>query len=434
MTFTLIVAGLTIALMFLSVLIKPYINIGKFRIGLYWIICLIGAIIMLAFSLIPFGKAIDGITANTSVNPLKILTLFIAMTVISEFLDDAGFFGYLADKVFLKGHKNQYKLFFALYLTVSVLTVFTSNDIVVLTFTPFICMFAKKAKISPLPYLIGEFVAANTWSMMLIIGNPTNIYLAGSYGVTFTEYFIEMWLPTLGGGLIGLGVLLLLFRKQLSATVEYNSVSSEFEPVKPQKVPLIVALCHLGVCIIALAISEFIGVEMWIICFSLAVSLIIFNTLYGIIKEKSVGSVFHSLKRAPYELIPFVLSMFVIVLALSECGLTKILSEFLVKNTNTDALSFGALSALSSNFLNNIPMSVLFEGIVHGKSLYALYGGVVGSNIGAFITPVGALAGIMWSKILHKQGIQLPFYKFFLYGVAVAIPTLIASCGILAII
>lgn len=58
---------------------------------------------------------------------------------------------------------------------VAILTIFTSNDIVILTFTPFICYFSKNAKINPIPYLVAEF-AATTYSMMLIIGNPTNIY------------------------------------------------------------------------------------------------------------------------------------------------------------------------------------------------------------------------------------------------------------------
>ena len=81
---------------------------------------------------------------------------------------------------------------FSLRSLVSVLTVFTSNDIIVLTFTPFICHFAKSARIDPLPYLVSEFVAANTWSMALIIGNPTNIYLMSGTGISFLSYTAKM--------------------------------------------------------------------------------------------------------------------------------------------------------------------------------------------------------------------------------------------------
>jgi arsenical pump membrane protein len=79
-------------------------------------------------------------------------------------------------------------------------------------------------------------------------------------------------------------------------------------------------------------------------------------------------------------------------------------------------------------------MSVLFEQIVAGKSVFALYGAIIGSNVGAFLTPVGALAGIMWSKILKKYGVSLSFKKFIFYGVILAIPTMLFSLGALALV
>ena len=79
-------------------------------------------------------------------------------------------------------------------------------------------------------------------------------------------------------------------------------------------------------------------------------------------------------------------------------------------------------------------MRVLFEGVINGASVPALYGAVIGSNIGAFITPVGALAGIMWNKILSRYGQNLSFVKFCAYGIVVAVPTLLSSIGALLIV
>lgn len=432
MTTTVIISLITVLLMIGAVLFKPYINLGKRKIGLYWIIPLLGAILILALGKVPFNSFIEGITKNTAVNPLKILALFLSMSIISIFLGDAGFFSYIADKIFIKAKKGGIKLFLLLYLVVAVLTVFTSNDIIILTFTPPICVFCKKAKVSPIPYLFGEFVAANTWSMALIVGNPTNIYLAGTFGVQFFEYFKVMWLPTLLAGVLSLGVLLLLFRKKLSGaseSPEYIGYGTHDEscPVKINKFLIITALVHLFICILFLAIADFIGIEMWIVCVVSAVSLTLFFTVYGIIKEKSGMRILRVFKAAPYELIPFVISMFVIVLALYECGFTNKVSSLILTGKNTDGITFGFISALSSNLLNNIPMSVLFERIIEGKSLSALYGAVIGSNIGAFITPVGALAGIMWNKILTSHGVKFPFFKFVLYGITVALPSILVA-------
>ena len=428
-----LIALITIVCMVISVLLKPYIKIGKKEVGLYWIICLVGAIFMLAFGAISFESVIAGITADSSVNPLKILTLFLSMTLLSVYLGDAGFFDYVADSVFLKSKGGTLRLFFILYLVVSVLTIFTSNDIIILTFTPPICIFAKKAKISPLPFLFGEFIAANTWSMALIVGNPTNIYLAGSVGISFSEYLSVMLLPAIAGGITSLIVLLLVFRKQLSQPIvsQEKTISNN---VKISKVPMLVAICHLLVGIILLAISDILQVEMYLICLALALSLTLFDLVYDIITMHTVSPVLKSLKKEPYELIPFILSMFVIVLALKQNGVTDILAKALTSNSKLDGLTFGAMSTLSANLLNNIPMSVLFEKIIAPNNLLAVYASIIGSNIGAFLTPVGALAGIMWSKILSKYDIQMPFKKFALYGVIIAIPTLLASVGTLILV
>ena len=104
---TLVISVLTAVGMVTAVLVKPYVNIGKIKIGLYWAVCLVGALIILAFNLLPVKKAFDGITADSEVNPIKILALFLSMTVLSIYLGDAGFFDLIADKIFLKAKGGQ---------------------------------------------------------------------------------------------------------------------------------------------------------------------------------------------------------------------------------------------------------------------------------------------------------------------------------------
>ena len=424
MNLTVIISLITVISMICVVIFKPYIKIGKVNVGLYYIICLLGAILILITSSLPLSVAISGITAKTAINPLKILALFLSMTILSVFLGDAGFFDYIANCIIVNNKGGKIKLFLSLYFAVSLLTVFTSNDIIILTFTPPICIFCHKTKINPIPFLIGEFIGANTWSMALIVGNPTNVYLATSFGITFTEYFLTMAVPTLVGGTVSLFILLLLFKNDLKGNIERVEIK---EKVAVKKVQMIFSLCLLIICIIFLAVSDFIGVPMWIICVISAIVDIIFNLLYELIKNKNAKSVYNVLKKAPYELVPFVLSMFVIVLALSYNNITDKLSSILIYGTKKDGVIFGVLSSVSANFLNNIPMSVLFEKIIGTTSRYALFGAIIGSNIGAFITPVGALAGIMWKKILSENNVNLSVKSFILYGIITAIPTVLLT-------
>lgn len=435
MIFSIIVCILIIIALIAFIIFKPAIEVKNKRLQTFWIVSLIGAFLIVLFGDVPFYSLKNIIINNDAMNPIQILILFISMSILSIALDEAGFFkkcAYLATKV---TNNKQYILFFSLSIVVSILTVFTSNDIVILTFTPFICYFAKHAKINPIPYLIGEYVFANTWSMLLIIGNPTNIFLATSFNIGFVEYFEKMALPTIGSGVVATIALILIFRKDLRKTIE---VDEEIECPKLNKLLTIVSLLHLIVCTIFLILSSYILLPMWIISFVSAISLTIVLTIYYIIRKDK--TVIHVYKRAPWNLIPFVLSMFVIVTSLENSSIIANLANVFDNMANSSAgtiYTYGFTSFLMCNVLNNIPMSVMMEKvIVSSNTIYlseSVYSSIIASNIGAYLTPIGALAGIMWMSILHNTGIKFSFKQFIRYGVFVSLIVLITALSILMI-
>ena len=432
MVATIVISVLGFVGMIGSIIFIPHFKIGKVTIGTYWIFPLIAAIILLSTSLAPLNEVISSLTSDTSINPLKILVLFFSMTIISVYLDELGLFKYLAGKAAEKAGSNQFVLFLILYLLVAVLTIFTSNDVVILTFTPFICFFAKRTKINPLPYLIAEFAAANTWSMMFIIGNPTNIYLGTSAGINFIDYFKVMAIPTLIAGVIQLGIIFLIFFKKLK-----EPISAEDEEYKIEsKVDLIIGLTILISVLVLLIISNYIHLEMYLISLLGAGALLLISLFVRLFTKKNWNYLKDSLVRLPYQLIPFILSMFVIVVALSYQGISDHISSFL--NKGPSIWIYGFSSFISANIINNIPMSILFSNLVKGLTgnayLEAVYASIIGSNIGAIFTPIGALAGIMFSSLLNKHDIKFSFLSFIKYGSIISIPTLAISLLFLMII
>ena len=426
-----IISIMTCLLLICSILFFPKIKIKKVEINSYWIVCLIGAFLILIFNSVTISETINGLFSDSVINPIKILLLFFSMTFLSIFLDEVGLFQFLATVLIGKCRANQKTLFLLLYIMVAILTIFTSNDIVILTFTPFICYFSKNAKINPIPYLVAEFAAANTYSMILVIGNPTNIYLATSLGIDFISYFKVMAVPTLICGLIQLGIMLLLFRKRLNVEI---FMDEELFKIK-SKLDLTFGLGHLLVCLVLLIVSSYWNLEMWIICLICAFSLMICIVISHILRHKKINILLYTSQRLPFNLIPFVLSMFVIVLALNKQGVTEYISSFFGE-TNT-ILKYGVSSFFASNLINNIPMSVLFSNIISSSSsliqLKACYSTIIGSNLGAFLTPIGALAGIMFTDLVHKQNISFSFLSFIKYGVLISLPTLIVALSVLSL-
>ncbi len=411
---TIIISSITFISVTLSILFFPKIKIGKFSISTYWLIALTGAIILLASGLAPIKEVWSELTNNTTINPIKIIILFFSMTCLSIFLDEVGLFKFLANFAAKKAKNNQFALFTIFYLLTAALTIFTSNDIVILTFTPFICFFCKNSKINPIPYLVAEFSAANTWSLMLIIGNPTNIYLATSANIAFFDYFKIMALPTLCAGLIEYAVLLLVFFRKLKTPLQLVDEEVHIE----NKVALFVGLGHLLICLVFLIISSYIHVEMWLISFICASSLLIFTLVMCLVSKKNWTYLTGSLKKLPYPLIPFFLSMFVVVVAINYQGISEKLAE-LLNHTNT-IWTYGFSSFIVSNLINNIPMSILYSNMCNNNM--AVYASIIGSNIGAFLTPTGALAGIMFTNLVNEHQTKYSFLDFIKYGAIISLP------------
>jgi len=205
-------------------------------------------------------------------------------------------------------------------------------------------------------------------------------------------------------------------------------------------------LLLLGSCIITLMIAPSYGVEMWIV--SLAFALLLLGILvirdYAIAplrknKAMPVNHVVTSLYRMPWSIIPFVLSLFVTVEALRIYGITGEVGARLSAICGQSPLLvtgvYGITSALTANVVNNIPMTVAFTSIIRESStgglLPAVFATTVGSNLGANLTPLGSLAGIMWMSILAGKEVRITFRDFLYYGMLITPLTLITSLVIL---
>jgi len=435
MIWALTLSVVTCLAMIITSLTKPEIAVAshhKLRINSYWLVPVIGALILIISNSISLPEVGRALVEDTAVNPLKILTLFLSMTFLSIFLDEVGFFRFLAVFALKKAHANKLTLFIVLYIFVAILTMFTSNDIIILTFTPFICYFSKNAKINPLPYLFASFIAANTWSMMFIIGNPTNIYLATSFNIGFIKYFQVMSLPTIMAGLTSFILLLLIFKKDLN-----GPLNDEIGTVHMQdRFLLSLGLFSLISCIILLTVANYINIPMYLITAFFALFLLLNATIYRFFRPQKESEIINSIKRLPWDLIPFIIAMFVIVLALDKHGFTQLISNLLGQNHTI--LFYGFSSFFMANFINNIPMSVLYSSILSYQTLPnilpGLYAAIIGSNLGAFLTPIGALAGMMWMGLLKSHGVKFSFINFIKYGSLISLVSLIAALGGLFII
>lgn len=413
----------------------------------------VGFIVLLLAGIINKEIITEAFLGNDLFQPWKVIVVFFTVAYSSISVDVTGFFDFLAYKILTFAKGNGRLLFFLIYMFASVLTVFTSNDIVILTLTPIIYYVGKHSKMNVVHLLFAEFFAANTWSMMFYIGNPTNIILASAAQIGFFEYVSVMFFPTLIAGFITLVLLILIFQKHIDQEYSVNILPASFGI--RNRYDVIISVFLLLAMLVTLAISElFLPFEIWEIttffCILFIFEDLIFSLYYWLKKwhltefeqEKSIilarlqgipeeiNEFVLALKRVPWKILPFVLCFFVFIKVVDSVGFIYIFTEYAHSMFSSDFMStfgFGIVGVLIANIINNQPMSIFFSEVMFNYELLvdstrymlATYSLIIASNLGANLTILGALAGLMWQEILSAKGIKINYIDFLKVGILI---------------
>jgi Na+/H+ antiporter NhaD/arsenite permease-like protein len=218
-----------------------------------------------------FSAGIIG-SAQSNVQPYSILLIFFSMSYICIALDSSGFLAFVAVVATSRATTGP-QLIFLTYFLAGLITVVTSNDIVILTLTPLVCHFCAHFNIAPFPYLLAAFLSANAWSSILYISNATNIIVAESFGCSFIKYSAWMTLPAITSGLCCYFVLYLVFRSELPTQLAARSGETSQNPAellfknRPQGY---FNLCLFSVAVFTLIITSFWTIPLWAVTTPLA--------------------------------------------------------------------------------------------------------------------------------------------------------------------
>ncbi len=418
----------------------------------------------LTFVLLSYGIGIltlemikNGFIGKPPLQPYTIVIFFFAFAYLCVSLDQTGLFKYIALVLINRSKGDGKRLFLIIFSLASGLTVVTSNDIVIMTLTPIVLNVIKETKIKGLPYLIAQFFGANIWSMFFLIGNPTNIIVGIANSIDFFEYIRLMGLPTIAGGLLSYYILKFIFRESISVSFSQPEIDANAAFSDKFGAKLLTPLFFL--CILLLSLSNYIGIEMWITSLIFA-SLAFAIDLFRFLKAKSIGLIRESelnkserkgypdlritVKRLPYKIFSFTLSFFIFVEGLQFYGFTSMLANFFTRFVGgpvQNALLMSFSSMIFANLMNNQPMTVLFTETLAEPVLLSsgpayealLFGLIIGSNLGANITFFGALAGLMWKKMLGDQGESVSLKSFFITGIVTMIPVTLVTSVILGL-
>ena len=359
-----------------------------------------------------FGTETDGF-----VN-LHSLILIIGMMFIVSISNEAGLFQFLAIKLIKLSKGKPIRLMLILCLLCVFISAILNNILAVIILIPLTITVSRILNIDPSPYILTEAVIVNLGGSIFLISSIPNILIATYAGITFIDFFLNVGLISLIILIFTLLFFVFLYKKDLYIPKEGISVLDEFNvwnlvQNKPLMYECIAALSLLMILFITIP-SSIISPDM--IALSIALSLIIFSRL----NPKELIS------KIDYELIFYLLGIFIIAGALETLGLLQIIGRELSSIGAGDLFIQMILilwiSALLSSTIDNIPITKVLIPVIGTMSnnvsstnrnqLY--YSLAIGANWGDNLTPLGD--NILVINLAEQNKRPISFKLFFKLG------------------
>ncbi|KAH0569213.1 hypothetical protein GP486_000030 [Trichoglossum hirsutum] len=160
---------------------------------------LIADLFLLAILAIGRTEVYDGTIGANNILPYNIMIFFLTLAYIAISIDASGLIRWLAFHVLKKGGGVGHLLFFYLYVFFFTLGSFIGNDPIVLSGTAFLAYMTRVSSniMHPRAWIHTQFAVANIASAILVSSNPTNLVLAGAFGIKYINYTANMIVPVI---------------------------------------------------------------------------------------------------------------------------------------------------------------------------------------------------------------------------------------------
>lgn len=429
----------------------------------------IGAIFIFLAGIVPLSDIfkILGIVSGASITILSTI-------VMSIVLESIGFFRWAAFNLVKRANGSGVLLYWYIILLCFLMTMFFNNDGSILITTPIIIQIVTILRLKrhqQFPYLISGALIATASSAPIAVSNLANLIALKIVGLELNSYVAMMFIPSM----VGITVISLLlysyFHQDIPKRISILPVSyaegkysgsnppiprpprpphphhphhpphppkpphpprhtgnpPHFGPPHPSLVDNHLAEIDMSmfkVCIVLVTLIRaglFIGASFdipmeWIGTFGALV-------LIGYRWYRKGAGPYDIVKKTPWHIILFAFSIYVVVYGLHNIGLAEKLVELLREPISANYLNAslisGGLLTIMSNLFNNLPAVMigtftLTEMGLNMPTLQIAYlAGIIGSDIGSLLTPIGTLATLIWMSLLRNNHIRVSWADYF---------------------
>ena len=390
------------------------------------IIGICGAMLMILLGIINQETAIHHIDFNT-------LGLLMGMMVIVNITSETGLFNYLAIWAAKKVKAKPISLLVALSLLTAVCSALLDNVTTVLLTVPITFSITKQLNVDVKPFLIAQILSSNIGGTATLIGDPPNIMIGSAVGLQFMDFITNLTAICILIFIVTIALLIVIYGKKLHTTDELRAKVMQLDEKSQIVEPRL-----LKKCLFALAITISLFVLHGQLHLDTATAAMTGAGLLLLIsfpqKEAMIAKV---LSKVEWLAIFFFAGLFILVGALVETGVIKMLAEEAIKITNGDLTATSMLilwmSAYASAFIDNIPFVATLIPLIQDMGQMGMtnldpvwWSLALGACLGGNGTLIGASANVVVASMAAQRGKPISFISF----MKIALPMMTLSIAI----
>ncbi len=393
------------------------------------IVAIAGAFLMVVagrlFNFYSEEAALDSIDFNT-------LGFLFGMMVLVAMLEPTGFIEYIAVLAARASKGQQVRLFLLLGTFTSVLSMFLDNVTTVMLVAPVTILISEILGVSVIPYLIVEAILSNVGGVATLIGDPPNVLIGSSAGLSFND-FLTHSLPVVFFSWLGAITLMrFLFKKELSkrprnarAVMSLNPAESLNQPVIARRILIV-----MGGALLFFFVHHTLHVSPSLVALGAAAVALVWV-------QPDLHEV---LKKIEWSVLIFFAALFVMVGGLENAGVLESAVGLFRGASAIPPVWYGVLiiwivAALSA-VVDNIPITVALIPVIRGLGDTGVDIGPLwwalafGAGFGGNGTIVGATANIIVVTLSEKTRTPITSRLWLRRG----LPVMLVTCAIASVL
>jgi Na+/H+ antiporter NhaD/arsenite permease-like protein len=425
---------ITVELLAIIIFIVSYVLIIDERIHRA-VAAMIGAAVVVFLGIVPWESLLEHVDFGT-------IFLLMGMMIIINTARNSGLFEYIAIRTakLAKGSPIRILIFFSLVTAVT--SAFLDNVTTVLLLTPMLLYVAKLMKLNPVPFLLAEVLASNVGGAGTLIGDPPNIMIASSAGLSFNEFIVNMGPIAVVDLLIVLVMFYLIYgrsmkvdergRQVIVKTLDALDERAAIQDMVLFKKSVIVIFAVVGLFFIHSDIGRILSLFLPFIDPAMVLEpaevALIGAAIILFWSRQSPEMIFEKIE---WPALFFFGGLFILVGALVETGVIADIAVFMIGNVHTTGeamILIAWFSAFASAIVDNIPLTAALIPLIHDMSasmdVYPLWWALsLGACMGGNGTAIAASANVVVLGIAEREGINITFMDFLKIGMLTLVVT-----------